>query len=111
MDNVDDFLNLLRVKMQNIYGLNLNKRMEYFKNYYIENRERIVDLQKKYNANNRAAIKKRKRNYYQENREKLLEKGRQYRQNKIKCSFLKLNKKMSNVNQSKTKNSTQVLRK
>ena len=46
--------------------------------YYAANREKILQRQKRYNRENKAAIKTKQREYYQKNREKLKDRGNAY---------------------------------
>ena len=51
------------------------------KQYYNDNKTKILDYHKQYNEENKEAIKEKKKEYYQVNKETIAEKGKVYRQN------------------------------
>ena len=57
---------------------NKEKKVERAKNYYINNKEKMLEHHRIYNANNKEKIVEYKKNYYAKNKEKLLEYGRIY---------------------------------
>ena len=54
-------------------------RSEWAKEYYIKNKDRIIEYRKNYHIKNRDKILKRVRKHYEENREKRLAYGKQWR--------------------------------
>ena len=54
-------------------------RKEYFKKYYVKNRDEILENQKKYYVKNRDKIDERNRKYRAKNRDKILEYKKKYR--------------------------------
>ena len=80
------------------YEENKEKILEYHKIYSEENKEKILEYQKKYRKNNKEKSKETFKNYYIDNKEKLLEKDKKYYQKnkeqikektkvKVKCEF------------------------
>ena len=56
------------------------KRREYDKQYYEQNREKILEREKQYYEQNREKILERKKQYREQNREKILERKKRYRE-------------------------------
>jgi len=62
------------------------------KEYYLDNRDELLEYQKEYNNNNREKIAERMKEYHRNNREKLLEKKKEYRNNNLDKILEKDNK-------------------
>lgn len=67
-------------------------RSKTLKEYYIRNREKILEYQKKYRENNKEKIRKKNnscrskeyhKNYHANNKEKILERSKKYRENNV----------------------------
>src|SRR4030042_4047067 len=87
--------------MSDLVKTDLRERGEYFKQYYIDNRNKKLEYQNEYNhdnkekhkeynrerhAKNKDYIRKQRQEYYEKNKEKILKRGREYyHKNKEKC--------------------------
>ena len=56
-------------------------KVKYDKEYYQNNKAKILELKKKYHQDNKAKILKQAKEYYQDNKVKILEYNKEYRQN------------------------------
>ena len=59
-------------------------KKEYMKKYYIENKDEVLECQRKYYENNCEGRKEYSRQYHKDNREEMLEQMKQWRRNNIK---------------------------
>jgi len=62
------------------YQDNRDEYLEYQKQYRQDNRDKISEYNKQYNQDNREKISEQRKQYYQDNRDKFLEKQKQYQQ-------------------------------
>ena len=59
---------------------NRDRKAEYYKQYYQDNKEKIVEQHKQYRETNKEKITEYHKQYYQDNREKQLERVKRYQQ-------------------------------
>ena len=64
------------------YQKNKEKILEHQKQYHKDNREKILERQKQYEKKNKEQIAEYKKQYYQDNKEKYREREKQYRKKK-----------------------------
>ena len=70
---------------------NRNHILDIKKDYYEDNKEKLLKINKQYRKNNKEIIHKRKKKYYEENKEEINQKNKQYREENKEV--LKLKKK------------------
>jgi len=66
----------------------------YRKNYYNENKEKIIERVKEYSLKNKLKVKEYQNNYYNENKELLNEKRNLYSKNYYKLNKIEISKKI-----------------
>jgi hypothetical protein len=90
-------MNIKKAKKKEYYLNNKEKLLEQRKEYYLNNKEKLLEQRKEYYLNNKEKIKERKKEHYLNNKEKILAQQKEYQLNnkgKIKEYQLKNKEKI-----------------
>ena len=90
------------VMLQYENRLNINRASRTYKEYYEDNKERLVEEKKEYRNNNKEKIAEKKKKYYENNKEKIAEKKKKYNEDN-KEIIAEIKKKYYENNKEKNK--------